>query len=305
MSARQLGSSFDRRFGMNTPSTVAFKLGLGAVIATLYVGSVGARAQDSADDPQRRSAPVPVAESGPYDPAVPVPASPVSAVPAADSSSRANMGMGDDVFWHLLFNQLEGRTNGPDNELRWDTEAWIGTDMNKLVFKSEGFVENGQASDGITELMYGHPIPLLRYFDAQAGVRYDLDSNPGLWWGAIGIEGLAPEFFQFEPTFYFSDRGRFAARVNGSYDLLITNRLILQPQFELNFYSKSNPSRGTGSGLSEIDTGLRLRYEITRKFGPYIGAAYNGKFDEAADFTRANGGIVNDVRFVFGLRLWY
>jgi copper resistance protein B len=213
--------------------------------------------------------------------------------------------MDNPIMGHILFNQLEGRTNGPDNEFRWDGEGWIGTDMNKLWFKSEGFVENGKASDGITEALYDRPIPFLRYFDAQAGVRYDLDSNRGRTWGALGIEGLAPEFFDFEPTFYFSDGGRVAGRVNGSYDLLITNRLILQPQFELNFYSKSDPSRGIGSGLSELDTGLRMRYEITRKFAPYIGMAYAGKYGESADFTRDEGGIVNDVRFIFGIRVWY
>ena len=93
--------------------------------------------------------------------------------------------------------------------------------------------------------------------------------------------------------------------MTGSYDLLLTNRLILQPQFELNFYNKRDPSREIGSGLSELDTGLRLRYEITRKFAPYIGVAYNGKFGETADFTHEAGGTVNDVRFVFGIRLWY
>jgi copper resistance protein B len=213
--------------------------------------------------------------------------------------------MDNTIMWHVLFNQLEGRTNGPDNEFRWDGQGWIGTDMNRIWFKSEGFVENGKATDGDTEVLYDHPIPCLRYFDAQAGVRYDLDSNPGRTWGALGVQGLAPYFFDFEPTFYFSDRGRVAGRVTGSYDLLLTNRLILQPQFELNFYSKRDPSRAIGSGLSDLDTGLRLRYEITRKFAPYIGVAYTGKFGESADFTRAEGGTINDVRFIFGIRLWY
>jgi copper resistance protein B len=213
--------------------------------------------------------------------------------------------MDNTVMWHVLFDQLEGRTNGPDNEFRWDGQGWVGTDMNKLWFKSEGFVEHGKASDGDTEALYDHPIPFLRYFDAQAGVRYDLDSDPGRTWGAVGVEGLAPYFFQFEPTFYFSNRDRFAGRLMGSYDLLITQRLILQPEIEMNFYSKRDPSRAIGSGLSDLDTGLRLRYEISRKFAPYIGVAYTGKFGEAADFTRAEGGIVNDVRFVFGIRVWY
>ncbi len=187
--------------------------------------------------------------------------------------------MDNAIFYHLLLDQLEGRTNGPENEFRWDGEGWIGTDMNKLWFKSEGFVEHGRMTDGDQEALYDRPIPHLRYFDLQAGVRYDLDSDPGRTWGAIGIEGLAPYFFEFAPTFYFSNRGFFAGRVEGSYDILITNRLIAQPQFELNFYSKRNRSRGIGSGLSELDTGLRIRYEM--------------------------GGNPEDPRFIFGVRLRY
>jgi copper resistance protein B len=213
--------------------------------------------------------------------------------------------MDNTIFYHLLFDQLEERTNGPDDEFRWDGEGGVGTDMNKLWFKSEGFVEHGRMTDGDQEALYDRPIPYLRYFDFQAGVRYDLDSDPGRTWGAIGIEGLAPYFFEFAPTFYFSNRGFFAGRVEGSYDILITNRLIAQPQFELNFYSKSNPSRGIGSGLSELDTGLRIRYEFSRKFAPYIGFAYTGNYGQTATFAREGGGNSEDPRFIFGVRLWY
>lgn len=87
--------------------------------------------------------------------------------------------MDNMIFGHVLFDQLEGRTNGPDNEFRWDGEGWVGTDRNKVWFKSEGFLEHGKATDGDTEAVYDRPIPFLRYFDAQAGVRYDLDSDPG------------------------------------------------------------------------------------------------------------------------------
>src|SRR6202022_1726865 len=114
--------------------------------------------------------------------------------------------MDNPIIGHVLFNQLEGRTNGPDNEFRWDGEGWIGTDMNKLWFKSEGFVEHGKMTDGDQEALYDRPIPHLRFFDVQAGVRYDLDSNPGRTWGAIGIEGLAHYFFDFPPIFYLAKR---------------------------------------------------------------------------------------------------
>lgn len=213
--------------------------------------------------------------------------------------------MNDDrIFAHVLFDQLEGRSNGPDNELRWDGEGWAGTDHNRVWFKSEGFFnEDGKVEDGDHEVLYDRPVTT--YFDLQGGLRYDLDSGPQRWWAAFGIEGLAPQFFNLQATAYARDAGHFAGRVVGSYDLLLTQRLIAQPEIELNFYSKQDPARSVGTGLSEIDTGLRIRYELSRKFAPYVGVAYDGKFGETAGFVRDEGEIVNDLRVVFGFRVWY
>lgn len=210
------------------------------------------------------------------------------------------------VVWHGLFDQLEGRTNGPDTGLRWEGEGWVGTDYHRLWFRSEGFLnEQGRVEDGDQEVLYDRPIHFLRYFDWQAGLRYDWDSAPGRLWGAVGIEGLAPGFFNVEATLYARDAGHLAGRVRGSYDLRLTNRLIAQPEMELNFYSKNDPARGVGSGLAEIDTGLRIRYEFSRKFAPYIGVVYDGKFGDTAAFARHEGALVDDVRFIFGIRVWY
>ena len=213
--------------------------------------------------------------------------------------------MDNQIFYHILLDQFEARTNGPDNELRWDGEAWAGTDMNRLWLKSEGFADNSGVSDGDHEALYDRPIPHMRYFDAQAGVRADLDSGPKRAWAAVGIEGLAPYFFQFAPTFYIRDGGNVAGRLVGSYDLLLTQRWIVQPEAELNFYNKDDPARQIGSGLSDLDTGVRLRYEISRKFGPYVGFAYNGKYGNTARYAQQARETTSDPRFVFGLRLWY
>jgi copper resistance protein B len=218
--------------------------------------------------------------------------------------------MDEQIFGHVLFNQLEDRTNGPDNELRWDGQAWIGTDFNKLWFKSEGFFNkhgenHGKMEDGIHEMLYDRPIPFLRYFDWQLGLRYDGDSSPPRYWGAIGIEGLAPEFFDVEATLYVRDEGYVAGRLVGSYDIYLTNRLIAQPEIEMNFYTKDDVNRAVGKGLSELDTGLRLRYEISRKFAPYIGFAYTQQCGGTAGLVRAEGDIVYDPRLVFGIRTWY
>ena len=213
--------------------------------------------------------------------------------------------MDNEIFKHVLLDQFEGRTNGPDNELRWDGEAWAGTDMNRLWLKSEAFANTSGVSDGDHEALYDRPIPRMKYFDAQVGVRADLDSGPRRAWAVIGIEGLAPYLFEFAPTLYIRNDGHVAGRITGFYDLLFTQRLIAEPEAELNFYSKDDPARGIGSGLSDLDTGVRLRYEFSRKFAPYIGMAYNGKYGNTARYSRNAGETTSGPRFIFGLRVWY
>lgn len=213
--------------------------------------------------------------------------------------------MDNRIFAHALLDQFEDRTNGSDHELRWDGEGWIGNDMNKLWIKSEGFSNNTTVSDGDHEALYDRPIPRMRYFDAQAGVRADLDSGPHRAWAALGIESLAPYFFEFAPTLYIQDGGNVGGRITGSYDLLLTQRWIVQPEAELHFYSKDDAERRIGSGFSELDAGLRVRYEISRKFAPYVGFAYNGKYCDTAIYSRSAGETTSDARFVFGIRFWH
>jgi copper resistance protein B len=143
------------------------------------------------------------------------------------------------------------------------------------------------------------------FFDLQGGLRSEIDSWPPRNWGALGIQGLAPYFFDLELTGYVNNEGQLAAKLEASYDLLLTQRLILQAQLEVNLYSKANPVRMIGAGLSDIDTGLRLRYEIDRKFAPYLGVVYEGKFGQTTNLARRAGENTGDVRFVFGLRLWF
>jgi copper resistance protein B len=234
---------------------------------------------------------------------------------AASAPANAQMTMGsassaapfgapvDDehVFYHALLDEFEGRF-GHDSSFRWEGEAWAGTDMNRIYLRSEGEVTGGKIEDGQQELLYARPIST--YFNIQGGMRYDLDSKPGRGWAAVGIEGLAPLFFHVSATGYASDEGHLAAKLEGSYDLLLTQVLILQPQAELNFYSKDDPMRRIGSGLSDIDLGLRLRYEFSRKFAPYVGVTYENKYGGSANFARIDGERASDLRFVAGLRVW-
>jgi copper resistance protein B len=232
------------------------------------------------------------------------PAAPEKPQPMADIEPAAAMPpvMDRAIFAHVLLDQFEGRFNGNNPEFRWDGQGWVGTDYDKLWIKSEGTFGSGTLDDGQHQFLYDRAVTT--YFDVQAGLRSDLDSRPARNWAALGIQGLAPYFFDLELTGYASSEGHFAGKLQASYDLLITQRLILQPQIELNLYTKADPARLVGTGFSDIDTGLRLRYEISRKFAPYLGVVYEGKFGQTANFARRAGESTGDFRFVLGVRIW-
>lgn len=222
----------------------------------------------------------------------------------ASEAAPFGMPVHDQHVWaHLIADQLEGRW-GSSSGFRWNAEAWAGTDTDRVWLKSEGLLaQSGLLEEGRHELLYARPVT--SFFDAQLGLRMDADSRAGRGWAAFGIEGLAPLFLHVSATGYVSGGGRLAARLEGSYDLLLTQRLILQPRLELNFYSRPDPSRLIGTGLADLETGLRLRYEISRKFAPYIGLSYENRFAGSAALSRLAGEHTAQMQFVAGLRLWY
>ena len=230
------------------------------------------------------------------------PAATVPSTPGADLGAMPPV-MDQGIYAHAIFNQLEGRWNGSNTEFRWEGQGWAGTDYDKLWIKSEGTVSQGAVEDGQDQFLYSRAITT--YFDLQGGLRSDIDSRPTRNWAAFGIQGLAPYFFDLELAGFVSGEGHLAAKLEASYDLLLTQRLILQPQIELNLYSKADPARLVGAGFSDIDTGLRLRYEFSRKFAPYIGVVYQGKFGQTAIFARQTGESTGDFRFAFGVRVWF
>jgi copper resistance protein B len=136
-------------------------------------------------------------------------------------------------------------------------------------------------------------------------VRHDFEPQGSQDFAAIGVMGLAPYKFEVAATAYVGSSGQTAARVEAEYETLLTNRLVLQPLVELNFYGKDDPGRGIGSGLSTVEAGLRLRYEFTRRFAPYIGVVRERTFGATADFRRADGQDIDDTRLVAGLRIWF
>jgi copper resistance protein B len=208
------------------------------------------------------------------------------------------------VYVHGTLDQLEFRAGAGPSDLRWEGEAWVGTDTDRLWLKGEGERDGGgEVSDGRWEALYSRPVT--PWFDAQAGLRYDLDSRPGRAWAAFGVEGLAPYAIAVDAAAYVGGDGRLAARAMFSQDQRLTQRLILSPEVELDLYSRDDPRRRVGAGLSDLDAGLRLRYEITRKVAPYLGLVYEGRFGRTADLLRAAGEPTGGVKLAVGLRSWF
>jgi copper resistance protein B len=143
------------------------------------------------------------------------------------------------------------------------------------------------------------------YWDLQLGLRHDFQPSPSRSWGVIGIQGIAPYFFEVDTALFIGESGQTALRVEAEYELLFTQKLILTPEVELNFYGQDDKDLNIGSGLSDLEAGLRLRYEIRREFAPYIGVNWNKSFGNTADFASAEGEDTDDVQWVVGLRAWF
>ena len=207
------------------------------------------------------------------------------------------------IHSYVLFDQLEWQTASRDSGLNIDTKGWIGRDRDRLWFRAEAESEDGDIDRAEVQAFYGRMVS--RWWDVVAGVRQDIEPGPARTWAAIGIQGLAPYWFEVAATAYVGASGRTQARFEVEYELLLTNRLILQPLVEAEVFGKSDPERGIGAGLSTLDTGFRLRYEIRRELAPYIGVTWNHKIGKTADFAEAAGEPTGGARFVTGLRLWF
>lgn len=203
----------------------------------------------------------------------------------------------------FLLDQLEYQDADEGSTLAWDASGWVGGDINRVWFRSEGERTNGVTEDAELQLLYGRSVG--PWWDVVAGVRQDFKPESPQTWAAFGVQGMALYAFEAEATAFVGENGQTAARLEGDYDILLTNRLILQPTAEANFYGKNDSERGVGSGLANTELGLRLRYEIVREFAPYIGISWSRSYGNTADMLRDEGEDVEEARFVAGIRMWF
>jgi copper resistance protein B len=247
-------------------------------------------------------------------------AAPMSSQPTTGTQSRADattprppestngpmsMPVSDNmVFYQVLLSEVEyTRARRGAGALAWDVQGWVGRDYSRLWVKSEGERQGGRTQDASLELLYSKPVAA--FWDVQAGLRNDFGEGARRNWIALGIQGIAPNWFDVEATAYAGSSGRTALRLKTEYQYLLTQRTFLVPKVEANLYGKSDPTRGIGSGLSDVSFGLRLRQEIRREFAPYIGVNWKRRIGDTANFARSAGEPVNERQLVVGIRAWF
>jgi len=213
-------------------------------------------------------------------------------------TSMLQAGMGDDpLYTKVTIDELEYQNNDEKN-VAWDTNAWIGYDLNKIYIYSEGEKPKDGSAQSENQLVYSKAIA--PYWDVQFGVGYDKTATDSQTWGVIALQGLAPYFFETRGALLIGDDGNIGLRLEAEYEALFTQKLILTPSISANLYSKDNPTMGLGKGLSNLTTGMRLRYEIKREFAPYVGVEWSKNFGNTADLAPLDEGYV-----VGGVRIWF
>lgn len=179
-----------------------------------------------------------------------------------------------------------------------------GHEHTRLVLKAEGEVMGGRLAASSTEALWSRAVA--PYWDTQLGLRHDTtDAGEARDWLALGIDGLAPYWFEIGATAYLGESGRTALGLSVEYELLLTQRLVLQPSLEAQAHGQRDAVNGIGAGWSSATAGLRLRYEFSRQLAPYVGVEWAGRFGETADLRRAADEPVRETRTVAGLRFWF
>ncbi|KVM71768.1 copper resistance protein CopB [Burkholderia gladioli] len=241
-------------------------------------------------------------------PMAPSPASPVAPLTDADRRAVYRGGalhdMGDtELHSYFVFDQLEWQRRAAGGTLNWNGNGWIGGDLDRLWLRTEGSRVGSRLEDAEVQALWGHSIT--PWWDLVAGVRHDFRPSAAQTWLAFGIQGLALYNFESEVTAFVGQRGQASLRVEGRYDLLITNRLILQPSLEANLFAKNDAARGQGAGLGDTSLGLRLRYEVDRQFAPYLGISWDRSYGNSARMVVREGGRRSELSVLAGVRVWF
>lgn len=212
------------------------------------------------------------------------------------------MAMEEAMIFHMVRAEIDGARIDGDDVINWDGEAWIGGDRDKFWLKTEGELSDGDADDAEIQALWSRNVAA--FWDLQAGVRVDLEPDTTTYL-VLGVQGLAPYQFETEAAAFVSEDGDVSARLHQSLDFLFTQRLVLEPHVEVNAYAQDIAERNIGAGIADVEAGLQLRYEITRKFAPYIDVVYDRALGETASRMRDAGEDIEETSLRAGIRFWF
>lgn len=205
------------------------------------------------------------------------------------------------TVWLLQADRIEFQDH--EDAWLWDLQGWVGGDTRKLWWKTEGEFDGDHVAGAEMQLLYSKAIS--PFFDLQFGLRHDLEPDPTRTFAVVGIQGLAPQWFEIDTAAFLSDDGDLSARFEVEYDLFLSQRLILQPRLELQLGASGVAELGLGSGLRSTDLGFRLRYEFRRELAPYLGLSWRKSYGGTKDAIALTGGDNNFVTLVAGARFWF
>ena len=206
----------------------------------------------------------------------------------------------DPLLFNLNIDKLEVRD---DDSYAMVADTWLGYDLNKLRLKVA--VERVKGTNENAELQMLYSRAIAPFWDLQLGVRHDIDPQPEQDWAVLGIQGTSPYFFDIDAALFIGKSGQSAFRYEAEYEQMITQRLVLIPEIELNFYGKTDLARDIGSGLASSELSLRLAYQVRREFSPYIGVTWEAKYGRSKKIAESKGEDTDNVKFVVGIQAWF
>ena len=213
------------------------------------------------------------------------------------------MGIDDDPILTKFMGEIETSKSGDERIRAWGVNAWVGKDLGKVWIKSEGEIEGGVVSEGEIQVLYSKAVSA--YWDLQYGIKRDFKPSPTRTWGVLAVKGLAPYLVEIDASLFAGANRRTAARLEAEYEYMFTQKVVLSTEVELNVFGRDDEATGTGSGLSNIGAGVKLGYEFSREFIPYIGVSWGKKYGNTAIYSRDEGEDTENTQFVVGVKFWF
>lgn len=213
------------------------------------------------------------------------------------------MHMADDMtFTGLWMDRLERVRHEDGNATELEGRFWRGNSYDKFVINTEAEFVGNSLQRAEIDFLWSHAVT--PFWNLRLGLTQEIGDAPDRSWATFSFRGLAPYWLDLETNIHIGEGGRTAFELEAEYDLLLTQRLVVQPRLDFKAYGKSDMAAGRGKGVANVEAGVRLRYEFSRQFAPYLGVERAAVFGETAKLLPA-GEPDRETHWVAGFRFWF